>query len=673
VLLSLDLPRSVACYRCRMAFFAAFAICSAIGGQALAQAYDDRETPEGWAWARIKEGKAANFNERCGTSALDPRAEDETGWTNSCRRVSAAFLVDILTHAPLRNQVRFAGVYISGARVEGNLDFRNAKLDRPFVIERSRIENDLSFDWARTDSLIALVGSRIAGHFSANELRGEHSLELGASEFRQTALLNGAKIEGNVNMSGATFDGDLDAVSIRVGAHLYMRSIGQWKASFKRVRLTGAKVAGEVDMKGTFDGELDADLLQVGESLFLESIAEIKTSFKTVKLQGAKVAGRVFMNSSFDGPLYANSLQVADSLIMQSDESSEASFKAVQLGGATIGGQVVMKGATFEGALYADSLHVGASLIIRPAELNKSSFKEASFKETSFKGPVNLAGAKVSGNVIIEDAIATQGISMPYADIRGGLRIAGTTLAGLDLSGASVGRDLILGWSEELKNPTRWITTEGQPGDLLLRNTRVANLKDAEDAWPPKGHLHLDGFTFAEMRRREIIWWDGWARLDAAYSPTPYEQLAAALVAAGDRAAADEVRFLGRVRQRETEKNWWPWIFSGFLQYAAGFGIGTYTFRVLYWVIGISVVGGLYLRQCVPAASQHGPIWCFGASLSRLLPVLEINKEFTDFFNDPHRARLTNWQNFVFSLIGIVGWVLGAILIAAIAGLTQKP
>jgi hypothetical protein len=55
------------------------------------------------------------------------------------------------------------------------------------------------------------------------------------------------------------------------------------------------------------------------------------------------------------------------------------------------------------------------------------------------------------------------------------------------------------------------------------------------------------------------------------------------------------------------------------------------------------------------------------------LPVIEINKEFTDFFDDPKRSRLTSWQSFVFSGIGMVGWVLGAILVAAVSGLTQKP
>ena len=34
---------------------------------------------------------------------------------------------------------------------------------------------------------------------------------------------------------------------------------------------------------------------------------------------------------------------------------------------------------------------------------------------------------------------------------------------------------------------------------------------------------------------------------------------------------------------------------------------------------------------------KHGFVWCFGASLAPLLPVIEINREFTEFFNDPKR------------------------------------
>ena len=107
-------------------------------------------------------------------------------------------------------------------------------------------------------------------------------------------------------------------------------------------------------------------------------------------------------------------------------------------------------------------------------------------------------------------------------------------------------------------------------------------------------------------------------------------------------------------------------VWCGALQYVAGFGIGTYTFRVLNWVIIIMVFGAGVRDE------KHPFVWCLGASLSRLLPVIEINKEFTDFFNDPERKRLTGWQGFIFSVIGIVGWVLGLILLAAVSGLTQS-
>jgi hypothetical protein len=127
-------------------------------------------------------------------------------------------------------------------------------------------------------------------------------------------------------------------------------------------------------------------------------------------------------------------------------------------------------------------------------------------------------------------------------------------------------------------------------------------------------------------------------------------------------------RYLGRVRKREAEKGW-NCIWSDALQWVAGFG--TYAFRVLHWVIGISLLAALYLRTRVKGV-HHGYFWCFGASLARLLPVIEINKEFTDFFNDPERKRLTGWQSFVFNAMGIVGFVLGAILLAAVSGLTQS-
>src|SRR5437899_10081303 len=92
---------------CRL-LAAAVTIWLGTAGQAFAApSYDDASTPEGWAWAQIRQGRAADFNDRCNTATpgLDPRSKEETRWSDRCRRLPASFLVDILARSPWREQV----------------------------------------------------------------------------------------------------------------------------------------------------------------------------------------------------------------------------------------------------------------------------------------------------------------------------------------------------------------------------------------------------------------------------------------------------------------------------------------------------------------------------------------------------------------------------------------
>jgi uncharacterized protein YjbI with pentapeptide repeats len=465
--------------------------------------------------------------------------------------MSARFLEDLLTRAPWREAVPFAGVEIKGARIAGNVNLEDAKLIRPIKIANSRIEGEIDLRHARTDSLIRLNRSLMNGEFSADGMHSESSLFLRDSTvFKSDVRLVGAKIDGTVTLTGASFE-----------------------------------------------GTLNADKLQVGESL-----------------------------------------------LMRSDDTNMASFKDVDLSGAKIAGQIDMIGAFFGGTLDAESLQVGKDLLMRLV-------------------------------------YCAQETNLSFAHVGGNLDLRGASLAGLDLSSASIVRDFRLGGSH---TPTGWKGKNGEPKALNLSNAHIGNLADAKYAWPDQGHLHLNGFRFdhlggfagetePEMRDRGMGWWDNWARLDPDYSPAPYAQLAAALTNAGDRDAADEIRYLGRVRERETENGWGSYIWSGALQYVAGFGIGAYKFRVLWWVLGISLLGALYLRTVVQWVrdENHGLIWCFGASLSRLLvgilPVVEMNKEFTEFFYDPERNRLTGLQSFIFLTMGYMGWLLSTIVIIAVS------
>jgi len=579
----------------------------------------------------------------CGTRALYPREEHEARWKQDCRQLPAAFLRDVLVRAPQRDQVPPAGVHIIGATINGDIDLTYATLHRALIIDLCRIEDDVYLDEVRTDNVIYITQSLVAGTFRAVELHSDMSLVLDESEFKGRMTLSGASIANTVSMDGATLDADLNADLMQVGLALFMRTQFGAPATFRGVSLKGARVTGDIEMTGAkFLGDIDADSLEA-RGLLMGSDEMTPAQFKNVNLGGARVTGMIDLGgATVDGELYAASLQV-DTLTLASSRA-KSRFKAVTLANAIVARNLGMDGAVIDGDVHADSLNVGDKLFMRHALITH---------------PFSLIWARV-----------------------GTLDITGATLADLDLSGTSILGELRLGGGTNL--PTEWRTKSGGPGTLSLRSTHIGNLMDAKNAWPTNGHLHLDGFALAhlggfegdtgiEMRSRGMSWWDSWIRRDPVYDPTPYEQLTTALAVAGDRSAADEIHYLGRVRQRESEKAWLPWIFQGFLQYTAGFGIGNYTFRVLYWVMGISLAGAIYLWLSVPGAKSHGVVWCFGASLNRLLPIIELNKEFEDFFNDPERKRLRAWETLLFSAIALVGWVLGAILIAAVSGLMQKP
>jgi hypothetical protein len=53
--------------------------------------------------------------------------------------------------------------------------------------------------------------------------------------------------------------------------------------------------------------------------------------------------------------------------------------------------------------------------------------------------------------------------------------------------------------------------------------------------------------------------------------------------------------------------------------------------------------------------------------------VIQINKEFSEFFYDPERTRLAGWHIFVFFVIAVLGLVLAGALIAVFAQLNQNP
>jgi uncharacterized protein YjbI with pentapeptide repeats len=581
---------------------------------AWAQAPCDTVKPaEDWARCLIKHGEWADFNKRCSTKTPPTKTPPDRCSTNLPLDPKNEECRTISSH--------FVTDLLAGTPQQEKLPFAGVQ------IAGARIIGDVKLEDTKFIRPIKICNSRIEGEFNLDHAQTDSLISLNESVMTGNFLAEGLHAESDLFLNGAAFR--------------------------REVNLSYAKIKGHIDMTAvSVVGKLNAGMLQVDGDLLMQSYDRNKARFNDVSLRNANIKGQMAMFGASFGDVDADNVQIGGFLLRQTDGQNSASFKNVVLHNAKIERGISMEGAYFGGTLDAKSLEVGGDLSMNNVYCVNETF---------------MAFAHVGGNLDLRDA----------------------TLPGLDLSGVSVAADLRLGG----RTSTVWTGQHGEPRALILRNTHVGNLADAKNAWPEKyadprkGYLQLDGFSFnhlvglegetePQMRDRGMEWWDNWARLDPDYGPAPFAQLAAALTSAGHRDDANEVRYYGRVREREAvcKKTWV--LGSCFLQTAlgsvAGFGIGIYTFQVLYWVIGISLAGAALLWKFVPAAKQHGPIWCFGASLSRLLPVIEINKEFTDFFNDPKGKRMTGWQSFIFSVIGIVGFVLGAILIAAVSGLTQS-
>jgi hypothetical protein len=201
-------------------FLALLATWSGIQSIAVAkEAKNDQQTTEIWISRQVERGEEANLNVRCGANIDIFQAQDENTSTNSCRRISGAFLAKLLTQAPSHDRLA-AGIHITGARIRGDINLQDAEIKTALQIEESRIENDINLGASRTEHHIGVVGSVVLGNFNASQMHNSYSLILRGTEFKQLVDLSGATFSGDVLLDGAIFGGNFDASCADIGGSL---------------------------------------------------------------------------------------------------------------------------------------------------------------------------------------------------------------------------------------------------------------------------------------------------------------------------------------------------------------------------------------------------------------------------------------------------------------------
>jgi hypothetical protein len=528
--------------------------------------------------------------------------------TASFTKTMNADSLDVHGHLLMNDHASFAGdVTLVNAQVGGNL-----------------LMDTASFTKLDADSL----------NVRAHLLMNDHA------SFAGDVNLVAAKIGGSLDMGTASFT-KLDANLLDVRAHLLMNDHASFAGD---VSLVAAKIGGSLDMgTASFTKTMNADSLDVHDHLAMNDHASFVGD---VTLANARVGGNLRMDtSSLRGDVILIGAKIGGDLDMGTTafsqllnaESLDVSGRLRMDGHAAFAGHVILRAARVRGdiemvtasftAVDADRLDVRGSLFMR---------------EANFIGNVDLAAAKI-----------------------GRLDLQSATFVGIDLSEAVIGSDLLLGgvgWRcnggpviggiETFDNSggvSRWSLGDhawrnvqcGGTARLVLRNTHIATFQDSADAWPLM--MDLEGFHYDrlggiggtaqdDMRHRSIEEWVDWLARDRVFSPQPYAQLAAVLTAAGRREAAEAILFAGHEREREEllvhrEHGIWSWLWHGFPNWlwltffsgVAGYGIGLFTFRVLWWVVGLTILGAIVLGWS-PHARRRGVLWRLGASLHRLLP-----------------------------------------------------
>src|SRR6516225_10806092 len=637
-------------------------------------------------------------------------------WVNASRIEGSLLLTDSRWDRALSLQ----GTTLSGALRADRMRSASIVLLR----DHAAIEGDVGLLGARIGSNLEMETSSFAGIVNGDSLTVEGGLFMGDGvTFNGEVILVGAKVSGSLEMFGSSFSKPVNLNRLSVAGSLFMDSHATVSGD---VNLVGAKVGSNLEMDtSSFVDAVNANSVKVERSLFMRDHA---TFGGEVDLGSAKIGSNLEMDtSSFAGIVNANSLNVEGSLFMRNHTTFGGD---VNLGSAKIGINLEMDTSSFAKKANLNRLNVAGSLLMRDhatfgGEVNLRGATIANNLEmdtSSFAGAVLADPVRVDGNLLMRNGATFKGaVSLIGAKIGGNLHLWGSTAWRLDLSGADV-RELLLNglgwWCEGGKAPagaaaaaspngTKPTPVHWQLGNpawreagcaasdpatlptLILRNTHVDAFQDSADAWPPT--MDLEGFHYDrlggvggmgrnDMRMRSSDEWTDWLARDHTFSTQPYTELSSVLTAAGHRDTADAVQLAGRERERNEACAGWSHLGScmwlTFLSYIAGYGIGLYTFFVLLWVLGLTVLGADVLWYS-SNARQEGYWWRFGASLHWLLPIIELSKEFTNFFDNPlpepnQPRNLSPRQTAYFAGHAIAGWILGFFLIAAMGGIIQK-
>jgi hypothetical protein len=308
------------------------------------------------------------------------------------RVVRADFLRSVVLSA---QNVRPDSIRISGAIIDGDLDFSYAQLDRPLSLFACHFDGGLKFGRCKLPGLDVLA-CRVDGGIWADSVDVAYTLDVEASFIAGGASLMGAKIGADLNCAGAQIRPDGRGVALHlgnadVGAKVYLGvadlptddegiTAQQPFTATGEIRLMLAKIG---DAFAAGSAQLDAaggrhaingEGADIGASLLLGSAnvsgeislvgakigadanfagATLLSEEDALTLDGSAVAGNVLFTDKFSatGTVRLIGGEFKSSLLCNEASFSRTGGVALAVDGATIAMWVTLKQVTFDGGV----------------------------------------------------------------------------------------------------------------------------------------------------------------------------------------------------------------------------------------------------------------------------------------------------------------------------------
>jgi uncharacterized protein YjbI with pentapeptide repeats len=453
-----------------------------------------------------------------------------------------------------------------------------------------------------------------------SEAKLPSSLYFSNSRFDRSFDMTNEHIDGNLGFVASAIHGGVSLSGAKIAGSIFLRD----KGSFQDVDLTSANIGGDVDASGsTFHKKLSLNDAKVTGWILLGDDG----SFQDVDLTVVNVSGTIDASgSTFHKKLSLNGAEVAGSIYLR----DKGSFQDVDLTSANIGGDVEAEGSTFYATVNIDNADVADDVILG----SNSSFRDVELIGCSIGRTLDLSGSYFDGYV--------------------------------DLSSAKVSNILQLALSGE---STHWTDASV----LDLRATSVLGIDDDENAWPK--HLYLTGFTYElpsgsttqgghSLADRDLTWYVHWLKSDQSYSRQPYKQVETTLRSVGRDRDADVIAMKSIDRQYD-DRNPMFKVAGGLHRSTVGYGYRPEW--IIPWALAFVLVGGI-VANWLPKSVTMKISSRFMLSAQHLIPLINFGKTYADA--DVTSPEVRPWVRRYFYFHSFMGWVLAALLVAALTRIT---